>query len=256
MALGFGGGAAYCGTFTSFKSFGCSFADNSAPGGRGGALRTLSETVVEILHSTAFKNTATLAGFGSFELTARVKISNTTMEQGAASLGGALSFQGVRDATITKSAFINNSALGLSDYGGAVSCRESTVNFAGVQFSKNTAKYGDGGGIAVFHAQVSWSKDAETCSRTDVVMDLTKTTEHCGQYYPDVGDVCSVSGFSVTCASVNFQNPFVTDRSVPYCTHSAASVDTVVCCSKLVYEESPKDHQAGGSFFFSKKYLH
>jgi len=149
VALGEASGAAYCGTSTTIKSFGCSFVDNSAPNGHGGAVAALSETVVEILHSTALQNTAKFAGgVGSFEGSATLIISNTTMESngllGGTIGGGALRLYGVRDATITKSGFFNNSVGGLGGDGGAVMAIESKVNFEGVQFSHNVAAEGDG----------------------------------------------------------------------------------------------------------------
>jgi hypothetical protein len=212
------GGAAHCGTFTTLKCFGCFFVNNSAPNGRGGAVHTSAEAVVEILHSTALQNTAKSAGgFGSFESSATVKISNTIMEsnrlQGGA--GGAVGLYGVRDATITKSGFFKNSVAGLGGAGGAVGVWESLVKFEGVQFAQNIAANGDGGAVAIFSAWVSWSNDAETCSLADVVVDFSTTTEHCGQYQSSV-DTCD--NFASECASVNLENPFVTDRSVPYCT--------------------------------------
>ena len=143
---------------------------------------------------------------------------------GAGGFGGALSLDGVRDATITKSVFFNNSVAGVADAGGAVSARESTVKFAGVQFSQNLAA-SDGGAVAVFRSEVSWSIDAETCSQTDVSVDLTTTTEHCGQYIEAASDTCEDN--AKLCANYNYDNPFVTDRSVLFCTRffPAASVD-------------------------------
>ena len=52
------GGATHGGTFKAIKSFGSSFVINSAPNGRGGAVHTSTEAVVEIIYSNAFHNTA------------------------------------------------------------------------------------------------------------------------------------------------------------------------------------------------------
>ena len=141
--------------------------------------------------------------------------------------GGALSLDGVRDATIIKSVFFNNSVAGLTDAGGAVMAKESTVKFAGVQFSQNVAAHGNGGAVAIFSGEVSWSLDAETCSRTDVVVDLTTTTEHCGQYIPDVMNTCE----SGECATANYVNPYMTDRSVLKCNRR---LRRVVCLEELL----------------------
>ena len=80
-----------------------------------------------------------------------MKISNTSLDSngldsngllgGTDGQGGALSLYGVRLATLTKTVFVNNSLAGLTDSGGAIAVRESSVEFRGVQFSRNVARH-------------------------------------------------------------------------------------------------------------------
>jgi len=45
LSNGNAGGAAYCGTFATLKTFGCTFFGNAAPEGKGGAVMATAETV-------------------------------------------------------------------------------------------------------------------------------------------------------------------------------------------------------------------
>ena len=78
----------------------------------------------------------------------------------------------------------------MTDAGGAFLAIESKVKFTGVQFSQNVAAQWQGGAVAMFSGEVSWSKDAETFSRMDVLVDFMVTSEHSGQYFLNVTNIC------------------------------------------------------------------
>lgn len=184
--------------------------ENNTASSQGGGARMSHISSLYAIDVVARGNVAgSVGGFAKLTYASASEIRGSTIAANRvlSGGGGAVSVEET-SLTVQSTSFVDNVVFGSASLGGAVLLMNAGVGFRGVDFRRNAAVDGNGGGLAITGETSTASFSNDSCTIVDVVIDMTASgpNQTCGvidfldqgytcDYWPQGCTLVSSSGY-------------------------------------------------------------